>query len=128
MPFITFTLVKYELLSNAFTYVSAKEQLNTLYLSDYSKYNCNSLLIKYDYLFKNNKTVNDFSNPLTIGVTSNNEINAYDYAYFVLKLFSFVIIIYAVMSACHTIAGEIKEGSMRYLAMRPISRKNLFLS
>ena len=29
------------------------------------------------------------------------------------------------MTACHSIAGEIKEGSMRYLAIRPISRTKL---
>ena len=31
------------------------------------------------------------------------------------------------MTCCHSIAGEIKEGSMRYLAIRPVSRTNLYL-
>lgn len=30
------------------------------------------------------------------------------------------------MTACHSIAGEIKEGSMRYLAIRPVGRIKLF--
>lgn len=30
------------------------------------------------------------------------------------------------MSGCHAISGEIKEGSMRYLAIRPVSRTSLF--
>ena len=30
------------------------------------------------------------------------------------------------MAACHSIAGEVKEGSMRYLAIRPISRTEMF--
>ena len=119
-------LIKYELLTNAFSSLSTKEQLNTLYLSDYSNFNSQSLLARYEYLFEHNKSENDYGKPLTIGVTSNSSINAYDYAYFVLKIFSFVIIVYSIMAACHSIAGEIKEGSMRYLAIRPISRTKMF--
>ena len=120
-------LVKYELLSNAFDNLKTNEQINALSLSDYSEYDSNSHLIRYEYLFKNNKGANEYNRPLTIGITSGNEINAYDYTYFVLKLFSFVIIAYAIMAACHSIAGEIKEGSMRYLAIRPVNRTSMFL-
>lgn len=119
-------LIKYELLTNAFSILSTKEQLNTLYLSEYSYFNSKSLLERYNYLFEHNKSENDFGKPLTIGVSSNDSINAYDFAYFVLKIFSFVIIIYSIMAACHSIAGEIKEGSMRYLAIRPVSRTKMF--
>ena len=123
----TFTnLVNYELLSNAFSFVNTNDQLDLLYLENETKYNSNTLLIRYDYLFDNNKTENDYAHPLTIGVTSNDEINAYDYAYFILRLFSFIIIVYAIMSACHAIAGEIKEGSMRYFAIRPVNRLTLY--
>ena len=120
-------LIKYELISNAFSTLSTKEQLSTLHLSQYSNFNSKSLLERYSYLFEHNKSENDFSKPLTIGISSNSEINAYDYSYFVLKIFSFVIIVYAIMSACHTIAGEIKDGTMRYLAIRPVSRSQLIL-
>ncbi len=123
----TFTnLVNYELLSNAFSFVNTNDQLDLLYLENETQYNSNTLLIRYDYLFNNNKTENDYAHPLTIGVTSNDEINAYDYAYFILRLFSFIIIVYAIMSACHAIAGEIKEGSMRYFAIRPVNRLTLY--
>lgn len=123
----TFTnLVNYELLSNAFSFVNTNDQLDLLYLENETQYNSNTLLIRYDYLFDNNKTENDYAHPLTIGVTSNDEINAYDYAYFILRLFSFIIIVYAIMSACHAIAGEIKEGSMRYFAIRPVNRLTLY--
>jgi len=106
-------LIKYELITNAFENLSTKEQLDILYLSRYNNFNANSMLVRYEYMFDNNKTDADFSNPLTIGVASNGKTNAYDYAYFVLKLFSFVLIIYAVMSACHSIAGEIKDGTIK---------------
>lgn len=119
-------LIKYELISNAFENITTSEALKMLHLSDYSSYNSKSLLERYDYLFNHNKVERDYGKPLTIGITSNDKINTYDYSYFVLKVFSFVIIIYAIMSCCHSIAGEIKEGSMRYLAIRPVSRTVLF--
>lgn len=119
-------LVKQELLVNAFEKVSTGDQLQLLTLSTYSEYNAKSLLAKYEFMFENNKTERDYSAPLTIGIASNGEINAYDYSYFVLRVFSFVIIVYAIMSACHTIAGEIKEGTMRYLSIRPVTRTSLF--
>ena len=124
----TFTnLVKYELIVNAYSNVSStKEELQILHLSNYSNYNAKSLLERYNYLFNHNDSEADYARPLTIGITSNNKINAYDYSYFILKVFAFVIIVYAIMSACHSIAGEIKEGSMRYLAIRPVSRTKLF--
>lgn len=118
-------LVKYSLINNAFDCLSTNEQMDAMNLSDYSAYNCKTLQVRYEYLFSNNKNETDYAKPLTIGITSNNDINAYDYAYFVLKLFSFVIIAYSIMQACNTIAGEIKEGSMRYLAIRPISRSKI---
>lgn len=120
-------LVNYELLANAFNKTSTDAQLDLLYLNTYSAYNVNSSLIRYSYLFDNNKTTNDFANPLSISVTSSNEINAYDYAYFVIRLFSFILIVYAVMCASYTIAGEIKEGSMRYLAIRPVTRNKMIV-
>ena len=119
------SLIDFELKSKAFELVPNSQHGNLLYLSSESEYNTNSNLIKYRYLFENNKLDSDFAHPLTISVTSNTETNAYDYAYFILKLFSFVIIVYAVMAGCHSIAGEIKEGSMRYFAIRPVSRTNI---
>ncbi len=115
-------LVNYELLSNAFSFLGTKTQINDMYLSNESEFNANTNLIRYRYIFDNNSTETDFAHPLTIGTTSNSEKNGYDYAYFILRLFSFVIIAYAIMSACHAIAGEVKEGTMRYLAIRPVSR------
>ena len=118
-------LVNYQLISNAFSFVQTSKQMKILYLETKDEYNTNTNLIRYKYMFDKGLTENDFAHPLTIGTTSNAETNAYDYAYFVLRLFSFVIIAYAIMSACHAVSGEIKEGSMRYLAIRPVSRSTL---
>ena len=118
-------LVNYELLTNAFSFVGTKTQLNTLYLSTENQFAAKTNLIRYSYIFEHELSEKDFAKPLTIGTTSNDEKNGYDYAYFILKLFSFVIIAYAIMSACHAIAGEVKEGTMRYLAIRPVNRTKI---
>ena len=118
-------LIKYELLSNALECVNTKDKGNLLYLEDVTTVNTNSWLVKYKYLFNKNQSLNDYANPLAIGTNSNANTNGYDYAYFILKMFSFVIIAYAIMAGAHTIAGEIKEGTMRYLAIRPVKRSSI---
>ncbi len=119
-------LIKYELLSNALNTAKSSDKGKLLYLNSTS-IDVNAMLIKYNYLFDHNKNMSDFANPLTIGVSSNEKTNGYDYAYFILKMFSFIIIAYAIMAGAHTIAGEIKEGTMRYLAIRPIKRTSIVL-
>lgn len=119
-------LIHYELIVNAYDNISTTDQLDVLNLSS-SKFESNSLKIRYEFLFNNNSYDSDYAHPLTIGVSSNSNPNAYDYAYFVLKLFSFVIIFYAIMSTCFTISGETKDGTMRYFAIRPISRTEILL-
>lgn len=118
-------LIKYDLLTNALTTVKTKDKGSLLYLENETLMESQSWLIKYNYLFSKNKSLADFALPLTIGITSNNETNGYDYAYFIMKMFSFVIIAYAIMAGAHTIAGEIKEGTMRYLAIRPVKRTSI---
>ncbi len=118
-------MVKYELMSNAFKSLSTKNQHILTDLTNETEFSANTNLIKYQYMFDHNKVEEDFSSPLAVGTTIGAKISAYDYAYFILRLFSIVILAYAIMSACHTIAGEIKEGSMRYFAIRPISRGNI---
>lgn len=124
----TFTsLVNHTLISSAFSAVSVNDKLDLLYLKNESEYNSKSLVIRYSYLFEVNKTENSYAHPLTIGTSSNVVTNGYDYAYFILRLFSFLIIVYAVMVACNSIAGEVKEGTMRYYAIRPVSRTNIYV-
>ncbi len=118
-------LVDSEILSLTFKAVNTSKQMKIMYISSNDAYTVNTNLIRYNYLFEHNLTENEYAHPLTIGTTSNTKINGYDYAYFTLKLFSFIIIAYAIMTACHSIAGEVKEGSMRYLAIRPVSRTTL---
>lgn len=118
-------LVNNHLLSNAFDSVSAAQQMDIKYLSEYSEYNCDSKLLIYNYLFENNRFEQEYARPLTIGVSSTPAANAYDYAYFVLRLFSLIIIIFAILTTAYSVAGEIKDGTMRYLAIKPVSRTKL---
>lgn len=118
-------LIKYDLLTNALSSVKTKDKGSLLYLENATLMESKSWLIKYEYLFDKNKNLADFANPLTIGIASNAESNGYDYAYFIMRMFSFVIIAYAIMAGAHTIAGEIKEGTMRYLAIRPVKRTSI---
>lgn len=120
------SLVKNELISSALKHTTTKQQLELKDLNNQSKFNANTQKIRLNYLFEHNKTEQDYAKPLTIGTKSNLETNAYDYAYFVMKVFSFVIVIYAVILASNSIAGEIKDGSMRYLAIRPVSRAEIY--
>lgn len=115
-------MVKFELLSNAFDSLKTKDQFILTDSNNETEFSANTYLTRYTYLFNRNKVAEDFANPLAVGTTIGTQKSGYDYAYFILKLFSIVILAYAIMSACHTIAGEIKEGSMRYFAIRPISR------
>lgn len=116
---------KYTLISSAFDAVNNIDETKLLYLDDQDEYNTNTNLIKYKYLFENNKYESSYANPLTIGTSSNQNTNAYDYSYFAMKLFGIIIIIYAIIHACATISGEIKDGSLRYFAMRPVKRSEL---
>ncbi|MBE7076832.1 MAG: hypothetical protein E7374_02945 [Clostridiales bacterium] len=120
-------LVKYELLNNAFSHVDDADKSKIKYISSESSFNVSSLKVRFEYLFENNKHDSDFAKPLTISTSSNDEASAFDYAYFVLRIFSFVIILYAVMMGAHAVAGEIKEGTMRYLALKPVSRSKLII-
>ncbi len=120
------TLIDLELKNNALNNVKLTQENDLINLNKVSKYDNKSLLIRQNYLFENNAFDGDYAKPLTIGINSNATANMYDYTYFVLKLFSFVLIVFAVALACRTIAGEIKDGTMRYLAIRPVSRTKIY--
>lgn len=85
------------------------------------------ILAKNDYLFQNNSYSFMYANVLNITQSSNTYINAYDFSFFALKLCAFIIIIYCVVLAAGSIAGEQQAGTLKLLAIRPYSRGKLFL-
>lgn len=84
-------------------------------------------LTRNEYMFKNNTLPIDYATPLSITQTSNDKANAYDFSYFSLRLCLFIIIIYTVVLAASSIAGEQQAGTFKLLAIRPLSRNKLFL-
>jgi ABC-type transport system involved in multi-copper enzyme maturation permease subunit len=94
---------------------------------DINMYELKENLSKNLYLFQYDKFSYEFANPFNIASASNSRANAFDFAYFTLELFSFIIIIYVVVLGAGMIAGEEANGTMKLLAMRPYKRHKIFI-
>lgn len=106
-----------------------EEEFTDFYrFEDYNRYEYNQTEIKQDFLFQNAKFDYDYANPLSFGKSSNYVPNAYDFMYYTLELFSFIIIIYCVVIGSNMIAGEQSNGTLKLLAIRPYSRNKLLTS
>jgi len=97
------------------------------FLQNTNYYAQKELNTKYTYYIENDSNENNYATPLTFDFTSNQKVNGYDYTYFILSIFSVVLIVFAVMFAAYSIAGETKDGTMRFVAIRPISRTSIIL-
>ena len=97
-------------------------------LENFNRYESEQSLTRQEYLFKNDKMDYDYAKPFSVTSTSNFESNAFDFMYFVLELFSFVIIIYCVVIGSSMIAGEQNNGTLKLLAIRPYSREKIMTS
>lgn len=104
------------------------ESLNKIkFLQTTNYYAQKELNTKYTYYIENDSNENSYATPLSFDFTSNQKVNGYDYAYFIISLFSVILIIFAVMFAAYSISGETKDGTMRFVAIRPISRTSIIL-
>ena len=90
-------------------------------------YNLEEGLTKNIYLFEEQDFSYNYANAFTVTSPSNTSANSFDFAYFTLELFSFVIIVYAVILGAGMIAGEEANGTLKLLAMRPYKRYKIFL-
>ena len=95
---------------------------------DFNRYEAQQTLTKQQFLFDNNKLDYDYANTFSFAYTSNFEPNAFDFMYFVLELFSFIIIIYCVVLGSSMIAGEQANGTLKLLAIRPYRRSKILAS
>lgn len=112
---------------NALNSVSSKSDRANLYVyNDIDLYEQEELEAKYIYYLENNASETSFANSLSVTHTSNAKTNAYDFTFFVMSLFTVAIILFAVYLASHTIAGEISNNSMRFTAIRPVTRGSIF--
>ena len=96
-------------------------------VADVNIYELQERLTKNQFMFENNSVEIDYATPLSITQTSNDTANAFDFAYFALRLCSFIIIIYLVVLSATSIAGEQQAGTFKLLAIRPFSRTKLFI-
>lgn len=96
--------------------------------STFNRYQSEQLATRQEYLFQNNKMDYEYANSFGFLNTSNFESNAFDFSYFVLELFSFIIIIYCVVLGSGMIAGEQSNGTLKLLAIRPYKRSKLLTS
>ena len=97
------------------------------YLDNHNYYSQKELNTRYTYYIENDTNENLYASALSFDFTSNPKANGYDYTYFAMSIFSMVLIVFAVMLASHSIAGETKEGTMRFVAIRPVSRTSVIL-
>lgn len=96
--------------------------------SDFNRYEYSQLLTRQQFLFDNNKADYEYATPLSFGSISNFKPNAYDFTYYVLELFSFLIIVYCVILGSGMIAGEQNNGTLKLLAIRPYKRSKILFS
>ena len=99
---------------------------NIIGYGDVSLYEQEELAVEYKYYIENHSNPSDFANSLSVSHTSNNKANAYDFSFFVMALFTVIIVIFAIYLSAHTISGEINNNTMRFTAMRPVKRGSIF--
>ena len=112
---------------DAFENYSNTQVNNFKHFSDVNVYELRENLSRNLYLFLNNKYEYEYAKPFSVVSPSNVSANAFDFAYFTLELFSFIIIIYVVVLGSGMIAGEERDGTLKLLAMRPFKRHKIFL-
>lgn len=127
------TIQQFETIALNSMYLNAFEGYSNQALNAYVGYEeINLYELKEDltrniYLFETQDFSYNYANNFNIASPSNASINAFDFAYFTLELFSFVIIVYVVVLGAGMIAGEEANGTMKLLAMRPYRRHKIFL-
>jgi len=82
---------------------------------------------KYQYYIENNAGESDYANSFSVTHTSNGKINTYDFTFFIMSLFSVVVVIFAIYLSANTISGEINNNTMRLVSLRPVKRGSLFM-
>lgn len=92
----------------------------------YTEYGATEMLSVYQYLFDKNQTISNYAYPFAFGMSSNANTNAYDFAFYVLEIFVFILIIFAIANASGSISGEISSGTMKFIAIRPIQRRDIY--
>lgn len=123
----------YDILVNKITLEISKDYREEKFVTFYSfekfdRYNLKEVIVAQEALFANNKADFEYANVLSTSTTSNFDINAYDFAFYILNLFSFVLIIYAILMASSIVATEQNNGTLKLIAIRPYTRGKILAS
>jgi len=127
------TIAEFEVIVYNSIYLNAFESYTNTQVNNFKHFNGVNLyemkenLTRNLYLFTNNKYEYEYARAFSVVSPSNVSANAFDFAYFTLELFSFIIIIYVVVLGSGMIAGEERDGTLKLLAMRPFKRYKIFL-
>lgn len=120
-------LLDYTLKNVVLDNYSANQRLTVKYFEEVNFYKNKESLTKYTYYIETDTNDYSYANPLSFDFTSNEKTNAYDYTYYALSLFGVILIAFAITFASFSVAGETKEGTMRFVSIRPVSRASLIL-
>lgn len=96
--------------------------------ANFNRYEYTQTQTRQEFLFSNNKAEYDYATSLSFGSVSNYAPNAFDFTYYVLELFGFLIIVYCVVLGSGMIAGEQNNGTLKLLAIRPYTRGKILFS
>lgn len=103
------------------------KQINKMIdFADYSTYETNNDLALYTYLFEHNKVITDYNLPYSMTATSGYKISVYDFMFYALEIFAILVAVYALMNSANSISGEINSSTIKFLALRPISRGQIY--
>lgn len=108
---------------------SVKSKTDRSHLRGYSQvsvYDLEETALEYEYYIQHNSSASDYARSLSVTHTSNTEINAYDFTYYAISIFTIIVVIFAVYLASNSIAGEINSNTMRFTAVRPVKRGSIF--
>lgn len=114
------------------SYLGVSELNNYYNMTTFNRYNFSQNLSMYTSIYENEIIESNYGIAFSADKTSNFSINsnesatnAFDYAYWVLDIFGFIIVIFSVILASNMIAGEQKDKTMKMLAIRPFSRNQI---
>ena len=106
--------------------ITDTERDNIKYFKDSTIYKEKEHFTRLKFYIEHDKTEYDYATNLSFDYASNDKANGFDYSYFALSIFSVLVMAFAIMLASHTIAGESREGNLRFTAIRPVTRTSLF--
>lgn len=103
-------------------------EINKLkFFEDYDKYVAQENFTRNNYLWQSKTFDTTYALPIAFNSASNlNGANAYDFMFYALEIFSFIILVYVIYLACNSIAGERSDGTLKLIAIKPINRSKIY--